>query len=646
MNTEQLFNFTRLIFSRFLKTTVVTVLCWICVYAIPYMEPIMISDKLISDVYLSGRTTQKVSYEDVEKQSNKTLFNEEEALQNYYSTYIDQIEKNQQRTSDELEKKIREPLKQVNVDERSSFLKSIYEIYGNSTVFNVDLGDLEKLVNTSAFSDGQAVIFWESLLHHKTDRTKLIYGHTNNEPDNEFYLFNFIPLKTIGMIFLSIVIFLFVHNVQIYLTKIHKATFFFNLLSMAGSLYTVDLFFNWKYYLASSIIFFQFCLAIKYGLDSILVHLGYHRDDMDTFINIKTTKNLTQFTLKMFIYLALTVLIGALSFAKYKYILNYILFYLCLIQSLFLFSFFIQQEVSQIFQPLKHFSMIFIGVLNFLLTKFHKPILSHTRINQSYDKIDSFYLISDVFSFICISSIYDYLNIQANHIQRKFSKDESLWIMIFIIGILMGFIGLCSNSYLTFYFSIYYIRLILKVFGRYFRVKLMRVVYCYMILLLLLENHIMSSKNDSNLFEIFGVSTGQIISFLKFICRTYGVLYIYVIVYLNFEFIYMLDSKKGDIEDSEDNNADQLIKKIEITSTEKKKKKKFKTIEIQVIKQEDKKFSFSNIIFIHFDIYTNYTIIILLFFLMRDVEKNYIILTFYAFLALLMVIRVKIIFND
>jgi hypothetical protein len=114
-----------------------------------------------------------------------------------------------------------------------------------------------------------------------------------------------------------------------------------------------------------------------------------------------------------------------------------------------------------------------------------------------------------------------------------------------------------------------------------------------------------------------------------------GLIYVILLMFTNYEFIHYEEKKSESDESLEENE----IRRIEIASGyDRKKKKKFKTYEIQVVKEE--KFSFWNLIYIHCDLYVNYCVICLLFFMIREIEKNYLIIVFYSFILLIFKIRV------
>ena len=106
--------------------------------------------------------------------------------------------------------------------------------------------------------------------------------------------------------------------------------------------------------------------------------------------------------------------------------------------------------------------------------------------------------------------------------------------------------------------------------------------------------------------------------------------------------------KNNDIDDSQDENInEQVLKRVEIsTGYEKKKKKKFKTIEIHVVKEEKIKFSLSNLVYMHLDLYLNYVLICLIYYILVKLEKNYLVITIYCLILSVLILRIFFIINE
>jgi len=151
--------------------------------------------------------------------------------------------------------------------------------------------------------------------------------------------------------------------------------------------------------------------------------------------------------------------------------------------------------------------------------------------------VDSFYVIADLFTIFSISYSFDYLFIQSNKISilfqesenggyinkdklnekitkiiknykeliRKFEMEDCVWFICFNIGLFMQFTGLKFHKYLIYYFSYYFFRMILVVYGRIFTIKCLKLTYSVLIFIFLITNFVMSSKVDNKLFEVFSV---------------------------------------------------------------------------------------------------------------------------------------------
>jgi hypothetical protein len=124
---------------------------------------------------------------------------------------------------------------------------------------------------------------------------------------------------------------------------------------------------------------------------------------------------------------------------------------------------------------------------------------------------------------------------------------------------------------------------------------------------------------------------------------------ILLMILYNYEFVFMFTKKKNnDMDDDNDETTnEQILKRVEIsTGYERKKKKKYKTIEIHVVKEEKVVFSIVNLIYMHFDLYFNYILICLIYFLMIDQEKNYLVLALYIFILCILILRILFIVNE
>ena len=371
-------------------------------------------------------------------------------------------------------------------------------------------------------SDGQAILFWESLLHYKTDRLKVLKN--NLQEDTEFYLFSFIPLKSIGVLIISLFIFLFIYNLQIYFLNSRLASFNYNFVCLFLVYYLCSLLYKWKFYYSSCILFFQIIFTSKNLLDAFFILLGYEKVYIDIVERTVPTVSLEFFVIKAFILIIILIISHLLIFKQFNFFINYIYFYIAMAQFIYLVCKFLEKNVCEVFQPFKKLVLFFFGLLNFLLTKFHRLIIRFPPIND-YNKNDTFYIISDIFSFICISYICEFLFAQINNISHLFcekrdefneeitlkiqtilkeKKDHSknfqlndfLWFIVFFLGFLLISVGLYYNNFITYYFSLYFLEMIMKVYGKVYKVKILRISYCILFQFIVISNQIMYTKND------------------------------------------------------------------------------------------------------------------------------------------------------
>ena len=135
----------------------------------------------------------------------------------------------------------------------------------------------------------------------------------------------------------------------------------------------------------------------------------------------------------------------------------------------------------------------------------------------------------------------------------------------------------------------------------------------------------------------------QVIAITKFFLRLIGLIYIFIIIFQNHE--YITTSKYNEnynLPNPITENLENQIYKKEHIFYDPKKNRKIKTIEISLVKEKKPKFSFKNILYIQIDIYGNYFMICLLLFLIKDLENNFVILLGYYILIILLMTKVKI----
>lgn len=368
------------------------------------------------------------------------------------------------------------------------------------------------------------------------------YSSFNNEDkqdeNNDVYIFNILPTKSTGWWIFASLVFIINYNIlNIYNNK-DKSYPLLNLGLSFFCLLMAEHFYAWKIYLTANLYLIQFIYSFKCFLFSVLLFLGYRTEDFDIFSEFPKASDTTQIILQTGSLCICTFVLGIFTFYRYNYIINYVFFYYCLLQIPYILSINFHNVIPVIFQPFRYFLNILLGFINLILIHFGRNRIYHT--NNPSNKLsedlplDSFYIIGDLFTIFCFSYIFDYLFIQSNRISvlfqesehggyinknklnekitkiiknykeliREFELDDSLWIFCFKIGFFLQYIGLKFHKYIIYYFSYYYFRMVLGVYGRIFTVKCLKFTYSVLIFILLITNFIMSSKVDNKLFEV------------------------------------------------------------------------------------------------------------------------------------------------
>jgi len=689
---------------KILRIFIVSTIFWILANAVPETIPTpSLTEKLIDSIYYTGRKVSKITYEDLKRKSlNQTLTQIQEdfeILGNYYYEYIKQV--NAMKEDLEFEKKkfnigineinfnsakkntfnnkakeeiqTQQKTYQVNSnlnvekDEKNIFLNGFHVLYGNKTIFKLEIQDVINLVNLGIIEESQAVFLWESLLLKKSQMKKRKKTEISEiEFDAEFFLFNFIPVKSVGLMIINIIIFLISY-------KIIRIGVVYNSFCILFTYYLLDNFYKYRYYGNSFISFITFVFCMKHIFFSIICRFNLKQEDIDIFTD--KSKSVTHFFLKICGLIWVTLIIAIFSFVKFKLFMNYVIFYFGIILIINHVTEYVKYDVAAIFQPFKYFAFVSVGLINFLVTNFHKKI---SKFNYPHSEEDFFYFVSEIFSFFCISYLYEYLFTQANNIShllfernegseefnkklnqvskeykehyKTFSFKDSLWTLLFLIGYGIFYMAISFSQYVTYIFGMYYLKMIINAFGRIYKVKILRCFYSYLIFSLILINHIVTLKNDEkitsflNYFNLSSniISSQQNIStFFRHFIRFIGVVYIIIIIFSNFEFIYLTQEQAAEQRDKYyDTIEKEKIKNMHISATFEKKKKKNLQIEFQIVKEEKTRFNFKNIIYIHFDLYTNYLNVCLIYYFVKDVEKNLFIMMGYFLLLFLLLCRV------
>lgn len=399
---------------------------------------------------------------------------------------------------------------------------------------------LEKFHKENRIKNNQAYSYSsvnDEDLENKNSHSFKFYNFYSDD-NNDVYIFNIFPTKSTGCWIFAIVMFILNYNVYNYYNNKDKSSPIINFGLMIFSLIMTENFFAWKIYFTSNVFLIQFIYGLKFFIFSLLHLIGYQTEDFDIFSDFQKNNDSTQITFQTGNLFICTFTLGIFSFYRYNYIINYLFFYYCLLQLPAIISVNFYNLVPVIFQPFRYFLILCLGVFNFLLINYGKNKIYYTNnpSNQlSSDlNVDSFYVIGDIFTIFCFSYSFDYLFIQSNKISilfqesehggyinkdklnekitkiiknykeliREFEIEDSIWFICFNLGLFLQFTGLKFHKYLIYYFSYYFFRMVLGVYGRIFTIKCLKITYSLLIFILLNTNFIMSSKVDNKLFEV------------------------------------------------------------------------------------------------------------------------------------------------
>ena len=527
--------------------------------------------------------------------------------------------------------------------------KNIYQSYGNNTIFKLYLEDLEKMVNSSIISERQAKLLWHILLNNKVEYCKNYYSNYLLIKKQEVYLFNFFPLKT-GLFTCISFLILYIFILKTYTSRI-RDSFIFNILGFLITFLVMNCLYENKYYSASGLLFIQLSYFLKCLIETFFLKAKISREDFEIFTSNLSANHFNQFISKFVILMCLTLTSGFLIFGIYRVWINYIIFYL----SLFTLVIFISNclcllEPPSFLFPLKNLLIVILGLINFIISKFHKNIY-HYKFNifkeikfnhylRTLESLipDSLYLVSDFFTLFCFHYLNDFLKTQMNkylilpsHPNKKFTYDDCFWILGFIIGIGIGIIGMLKGEYMCYMISMYFVKIVMDIFSKVFNIKLVRIVNDSILLIYIFMNHIINNKGDNYLVDLF--SSKEENRFIpKYICKILSLIQILCYMLMNFDYVYsQISDKNLDLE-----NLDVSTKEVYTIATIK--KNYHATFHLQLIKPE-KQFSFKTFFFINLEFYLNYMGICLIFYIMKYSERSYMCLTILVFILILFFAR-------
>ena len=472
----------------------------------------------------------------------------------------------------------------------------------------------------------------------------------NHESSNDIYFLNFIPLKSslISMFCFSISYFFINSTLK---SKIRGALIL-NAILLVTIFSFLQILYQNEFYLASNFLYILFLYVNKNLIDSIYLKLKYRRKEFEIFSRNLIAVNMRQFKLKIIILAEATSISAVISILLFKYFLNYIIYYLCLLTFIAFLGNCIEQYTQYYLKPIKNIIMFFVGLFNLILSKFIlKIFIFEDLINDNNDKskkinnnieqfkVDSFYLINDLFSFYCLNYINEYINYQYrifcdyknknnfnndNNINSKTNlnintnnlnetetdkyfiiNNKYLWCIFITIVALIGNLGAYSEEFICFIISLYMMRIMMDNFCKLNDYKFTRIINNIITFNFILFIPNMSSIKDIYLINLFSSITNLNENILLFTFKFIFLLGLfYYIININLMISIDYNSKIFGKDKKEGENKSDIL-------------------------------SFYNLLFMFSEIFFQYFIICLMIVIYKYYETNLVFKILYLFLIII-----------
>ena len=313
----------------------------------------------------------------------------------------------------------------------------------------------------------------EDIINNKMKR----YNQMNNnlyKSNDEYFLFNCISIK---IIIINFICFLFLFFFIKFTIKKKKSFCLLYIVCQLVSYKFICILYYNGYYLASNFIFILFIYSNKMLIDSIYLKLNFKRKDFEIFTTNLIANNIKQFNLKIIILINKTLLSGILSIFFFKSWLNYIIYFLCLLNLIGFLGNCFEQVATHNLKPIKNIIFFFVGAFNLLLSKTVKySLFDEQTINQNINNAynDSLYLVNDFFSLYYLEYINGYIDFQYENKNIIIIKNNYIWLSLFLFSIFIGYFGIYSNEFIFIIISIYMTNKIMNNFCKLYHYRLCR----------------------------------------------------------------------------------------------------------------------------------------------------------------------------
>ena len=341
----------------------------------------------------------------------------------------------------------------------------------------------------------------------------------NDEEEQDFNLFNFLPIKRIFVTFISFFLLYIIIKIT-YLSKITNSIVI-NLIGDYFSFKIMSFLYSSQYYLASGFIFILFFYFYKFTIDSFYFLLKFKKSDYEIFSAQLSAETLVQFWLKFINLFFGTILSGVLSIIYFNLYFNYIAFYMCLFTLIiFLFNC-LEKNYFIDFKYCKNLFIFFLGGINFIINKLLRKkyynidnsvandIIKNNKINNNTSSINSFYFISDIFTLLCFDYIDDYIEYKyRNYLSKNkkykkiFSFRDLVFIFLFIVFMLLNIYAVIFKEYTSYYLAMSITKKFNNYFPTIFNYSIGRIFNHLMILVFIFVQYEISTTSDDYMMNV------------------------------------------------------------------------------------------------------------------------------------------------
>ena len=257
-----------------------------------------------------------------------------------------------------------------------------------------------------------------------------------------------------------------------------------------------------EYILASNFIYIFLIYTNKKIIDSLYLILKYKRKDFEIFTTNLIAINSKQFLLKFIILIYLTILSSIFSILLYRSWLNYIIYYLCLLNALSFLGNCIELIAPYYLKPIKSFILFFLGTFNLFLSKLilksfifdDNKDYNNINLDNNNFECDSFYLINDFFSLFCLNYIKKYIDYQLKLLSIKDNDKiiinicNYLFLFFLFFSASIAILGIYKKEFIPIFISLYFVKDAMNYIFKFFNYKkyiiMNYLIICYYLILI------------------------------------------------------------------------------------------------------------------------------------------------------------------